>query len=496
MTTTTTAATALSSNNNNNSNVNNKNVSQSNNNNNNSDKTANFNGKLNTSTPNKPNNKRSYSVMAKKQKTLPLSEKTNANIVKAAPMTTAAAAVTTNQSVTAVRSAKLAKTLKRSLPEIDANVLCRASGGKSKMFPLPVAVARRNARERNRVKQVNNGFAALRERIPDEVAEAFEAQGNGRGSVKKLSKVETLRMAVEYIRSLEKVLELDPGTTSDSGNASQQMNDCTLSNESYHLSDTSSVLSTLTPPPSSGSFDDSDCMLPDVTIIDGHQYVRIAGTNTYQLFETTIGGSPTESAMYENDENIEPSMLDSHQQHVLLQQQHSSPPTDYSAHDIDAVHCYSNGNGIYNTPIHILTPASISPSTYSGQSVLSPAPNAAAIHEIIPVMATATTTIGAATTKHIDDDGQPSFLTTTPMTIIKNECTSMPTNDGNDSDSALYLSPMHTTNHLYDGTTVMTTMRIKDDIDLDEQALSEESMLEAMNWWHSQQQATADNNSS
>lgn len=460
--------------NNNNSNVNNKNGNH--NNNNGSDKMTNFNGKLNTSTPNKPNNKRSYSVMAKKQKTLPLSE-TNANIVSTVTMTTAAPA--THQSVTAVRSAKLAKTLKRSLPEIDANVLCRASGGKSKMFPLPVAVARRNARERNRVKQVNNGFAALRERIPEEVAEAFEAQGNGRGSVKKLSKVETLRMAVEYIRSLENILELESGAASDSGSAQQPINDCTMSNESYHLSDTSSVLSTLTPPPSSGSFDDSDCMLPDVTIIDGHQYVRIAGTNTYQLFDTTISDSPTTSAIYENDENIEPPMLGGHHQHVLLQQQQSSPPTDYSAHDIDAVHCYSSGsgNGIYSTPIHILTPASISPSTYSGQSMLSPAPNAA-IHDIIPT----------TTTKHSDENRQ-RFLTTAvaaTTTIIKNECTSMPSNDDNDSDSALYLSPMHTT-HLYDGTTVMTTMKIKDDIDLDEQALSEESMLEAMNWWHSQQ---------
>lgn len=70
----------------------------------------------------------------------------------------------------------------------------------------PVSVARRNARERNRVKQVNNGFSALRDRIPDEVAEIFESHGTGRGSVKKLSKVETLRMAVEYIRSLEQCL--------------------------------------------------------------------------------------------------------------------------------------------------------------------------------------------------------------------------------------------------------------------------------------------------
>lgn len=80
-----------------------------------------------------------------------------------------------------------------------------ASSGGTASMP-PVSVARRNARERNRVKQVNNGFTALRDRIPDEVAEIFEAHGTGRGSVKKLSKVETLRMAVEYIRSLEQCL--------------------------------------------------------------------------------------------------------------------------------------------------------------------------------------------------------------------------------------------------------------------------------------------------
>ncbi|CAH1967047.1 unnamed protein product [Acanthoscelides obtectus] len=59
----------------------------------------------------------------------------------------------------------------------------------------PASVARRNARERNRVKQVNNGFATLRSHIP------------GRGASKKLSKVETLRLAVEYIRSLQQMIE-------------------------------------------------------------------------------------------------------------------------------------------------------------------------------------------------------------------------------------------------------------------------------------------------
>ncbi|KAL1122552.1 hypothetical protein AAG570_002882 [Ranatra chinensis] len=81
----------------------------------------------------------------------------------------------------------------------------------------PASVARRNARERNRVKQVNNGFATLRNHIPVSVAAALGAPHSGRGSSKKLSKVETLRMAVEYIRSLQDLLdakvELSPPTS-------------------------------------------------------------------------------------------------------------------------------------------------------------------------------------------------------------------------------------------------------------------------------------------
>lgn len=67
------------------------------------------------------------------------------------------------------------------------------------------SVARRNARERNRVKQVNNGFSNLRQHIPQTVVSALTK--GGRGSAKKLSKVDTLKMAVEYIRSLKDMLE-------------------------------------------------------------------------------------------------------------------------------------------------------------------------------------------------------------------------------------------------------------------------------------------------
>ena len=60
--------------------------------------------------------------------------------------------------------------------------------------PLPAKVARRNARERNRVKQVNCGFEMLRTHIPSAAKH------------KKMSKVDTLRHAVEYIQSLQNML--------------------------------------------------------------------------------------------------------------------------------------------------------------------------------------------------------------------------------------------------------------------------------------------------
>ncbi|KAJ3593926.1 hypothetical protein NHX12_006259, partial [Muraenolepis orangiensis] len=64
-----------------------------------------------------------------------------------------------------------------------------------KQTQFVASVARRNERERNRVRQVNDGFQTLRQHVPSGAA-------NG-----KLSKVETLRSAVEYIRALQRLLK-------------------------------------------------------------------------------------------------------------------------------------------------------------------------------------------------------------------------------------------------------------------------------------------------
>lgn len=56
------------------------------------------------------------------------------------------------------------------------------------------SILRRNERERNRVKLVSDGFATLRKHIPTTPTN------------KKLSKVDTLRTAIEYIKHLQRVL--------------------------------------------------------------------------------------------------------------------------------------------------------------------------------------------------------------------------------------------------------------------------------------------------
>uniref|UniRef100_A0A1A9WPJ6 BHLH domain-containing protein n=1 Tax=Glossina brevipalpis TaxID=37001 RepID=A0A1A9WPJ6_9MUSC len=179
-----------------------------------------------------------------------------------------------------------------------------------KGLPLPQAVARRNARERNRVKQVNNGFAALRERIPDEVAEAFETQSNGRSSGKKLSKVETLRMAVEYIRGLERLLGFDfPRNNEQNRSSSSGEDSFTIIKDEFeamspmldepfddslsyyegddYLNNTQQLLS----PTTSSQAD----VLPSITTLNGLQYVRIPGTNTYQLITADVFASSIQS---------------------------------------------------------------------------------------------------------------------------------------------------------------------------------------------------------
>lgn len=62
----------------------------------------------------------------------------------------------------------------------------------------PAFIRKRNERERQRVRCVNEGYARLREHLPKEFAD------------RRLSKVETLRAAISYIKHLQSLLDCHP----------------------------------------------------------------------------------------------------------------------------------------------------------------------------------------------------------------------------------------------------------------------------------------------
>ncbi|MBZ3871157.1 Achaete-scute-like protein 4 [Sciurus carolinensis] len=88
---------------------------------------------------------------------------------------------------------------------LDAACWERAHGGCARRRPRPPPPLRRalepaflrlrNERERQRVRCVNEGYARLRDHLPPELA------------ARRLSKVETLRAAVSYIKHLQDLLE-------------------------------------------------------------------------------------------------------------------------------------------------------------------------------------------------------------------------------------------------------------------------------------------------
>ncbi|XP_031623521.1 achaete-scute complex protein T3-like [Contarinia nasturtii] len=110
----------------------------------------------------------------------------------------------------------------------------------------PASVQRRNARERNRVKQVNMGFNNLRQHIPSDVI--TKLANGGRGASKKLSKVDTLRLAVEYIRRLQGLLD-----DSDIESLSASSNSISSSTSSNSYYSPSPVQCIQPPPPCSES---------------------------------------------------------------------------------------------------------------------------------------------------------------------------------------------------------------------------------------------------
>uniref|UniRef100_A0A8C6KIB0 Achaete-scute family bHLH transcription factor 4 n=1 Tax=Nothobranchius furzeri TaxID=105023 RepID=A0A8C6KIB0_NOTFU len=85
----------------------------------------------------------------------------------------------------------------------------------------PAFIQKRNERERHRVRCVNEGYARLREHLPHEFEE------------KRLNKVETLRAAIDYIKHLQSLLDLNvSGMETHIGKACRRRTECGSDGES------------------------------------------------------------------------------------------------------------------------------------------------------------------------------------------------------------------------------------------------------------------------
>lgn len=186
----------------------------------------------------------------------------------------------------------------------------------TKTNSAPVAVARRNARERNRVKQVNNGFATLRQHIPNFIAAAFE-NSNGRGGNKKLSKVETLKMAVEYIRNLEDILSMD--NSGDANDHPYPSPNSSITSPNHQMQNNITYTYQILSPPE----DDDDDDLSSNATASPQQFIKIdTSSGAFHVLSNSI---------YENGENLDPMVVD---EHLLAHPPLLDPNLEFNSQDL------------------------------------------------------------------------------------------------------------------------------------------------------------------
>ncbi|XP_060811749.1 uncharacterized protein LOC132904923 [Bombus pascuorum] len=224
--------------------------------------------------------------------------------------------------------------------------------------PPPVAVARRNARERNRVKQVNNGFATLRQHIPSHIAAGYGDRG------KKLSKVETLRMAVEYIRGLQRLLAEADGVEYDSNvGATQCMPSPTSSvvSSSHNGSGERLVLEddVLAAEDDDGEQLDEDEEIGKQKTTSKLSPNRTAVTSPRDYYSSSIG----------DEENLEPRTLSNTQNFSRLSPNSvASPPSEYYGQNEENLEpqILSPYSGAGDSEEGAATVYAASPETFSG----------------------------------------------------------------------------------------------------------------------------------
>ncbi|XP_044133455.1 achaete-scute homolog 2-like [Bufo gargarizans] len=136
----------------------------------------------------------------------------------------------------------------------------RRSGSCTTKSIISSTSERRNERERNRVKLVNLGFAKLKQHVP-------QAQGPN----KKMSKVETLRSAVEYISALQSLLlDRKSGMETQGGPSSDGLSPC---------GSTCSVDSGSMPlsPGSCSPYTSEECSQEDSSVSDADLFMTLHG---------------------------------------------------------------------------------------------------------------------------------------------------------------------------------------------------------------------------
>ena len=112
------------------------------------------------------------------------------------------------------------------MPDAAARPACGCGGvycgADSTGVDAPTFVHRRNERERERVRCVNDGYACLRQHLPLENKD------------KRVSKVETLRFAIRYIRRLQEMLAETPTSSSSAPTTKSPSPDARRRNDSNH----------------------------------------------------------------------------------------------------------------------------------------------------------------------------------------------------------------------------------------------------------------------
>ena len=114
--------------------------------------------------------------------------------------------------------------------------------------PIPLTVARRNARERNRLKTVNDSYECLRAHVPA-VAKA-----------KRMAKVDIIKHTIDYIQKLQRLVSSTEGPNSDQfSQTNQRLQDDRILSAQFLSSDStpSTPFSSIPPSCNSSSYSPS-----------------------------------------------------------------------------------------------------------------------------------------------------------------------------------------------------------------------------------------------